>query len=117
MSKKRRNFLDEGFWLDHYHQWQVEGVALSSYAKKNKLKICAFRNWKNRFSLQEAEKQTYKNTAITTSNFQEVYLKNEYSHSLSDSPIKFHFPNGCYLSFSENLAEDKLYRILANWIL
>lgn len=116
MSKKRRDLLDEDFWLNHYQQWQAEGGALSNYARKHKLKICTFRSWKKRFVLKEAVKQTYQNTAVTISNFQEVSLKNESSHYLSDSFIKFHFPNGCYLSFSENLAEDKMYRIMSNWI-
>jgi hypothetical protein len=116
MAQKNRKFFGEIFWLNHYQRWLVKGGTLSDYAKKQKLKKSTFSNWKKRFELKGTIKSQHQNNETVTSDFHEVHLKNEHPHYLDDSPIKFHFPSGCYFSFDESLAEDKLYRILAYWI-
>lgn len=115
MTKKKRLYLTEESWLIHYNRWKNSNETLSSYARKHNINNSTFSKWKNRFLLKNRIKR--KTVDQNFSAFQEAEITNSnHTQDSIETEIKFHFPNGCYLSFHKDFDEVQLYRILTNWI-
>ncbi len=112
MNKRYTKSLGKSFWFAHYKNWKKCKISLTNYAKKNNLNKNTFATWKGRFKSEDF----FDEEQPSLPDFQSAVILEKKNQDIDDSEIIFYFPNGCYIKFSTGIAEDKLYRILTNWV-